>query len=93
MKANATVTIMYKPEIPDPNGAAIRSALRGAGFAEIQEVRTGKEITVEFETRSRRSAEKKVKEMCEQLLAHPFSENYIYTIEYRKAPRQRKKNG
>lgn len=93
MKAKATVTIMLKSEIADPNGAAMQSALRAAGFEDVEEVRLAKEITLEFETRNRRAAEKTVDSMCKQLLAHPFSETYIYEIDYVKAPRRRKKNG
>jgi phosphoribosylformylglycinamidine synthase subunit PurS len=64
----------------DPQGAAIGRALGHLGFAGVGEVRQGKLIELALEETDRRTAEARLREMCEQLLANPVIETY--TIDF-----------
>lgn len=82
MKAKATVLILLKPEIPDVHGKAILGSLKAAGYEDIINVHSGKEITLEIEYEDKNKIPEIVDNMCRQLLAHPVSENYTYTVEF-----------
>jgi phosphoribosylformylglycinamidine synthase len=71
----ARVTVYPRKEILDPQGKAIQGALAGNGFAEVEEVRAGKsfEITLGGD---RATAEARLAEMCEKLLANTVVEDY-----------------
>jgi phosphoribosylformylglycinamidine synthase len=78
MKANIFVTL--KREVLDPQGDAVRRALRSLGFEEVKSARVGKLIELELEGSDRRSAESHIRAMCEKLLANPVIEDFHYEI-------------
>ncbi|HVS15487.1 MAG TPA: phosphoribosylformylglycinamidine synthase subunit PurS [Thermoanaerobaculia bacterium] len=72
----ARVRVMPRPEILDPQGKAIGSALARLGFAEVEEVRAGKCFDLVLRADDRASAERRLERMCDQLLANPIIEDY-----------------
>ncbi|HVS63039.1 MAG TPA: phosphoribosylformylglycinamidine synthase subunit PurS [Thermoanaerobaculia bacterium] len=72
----ARVRVMPRPEILDPQGKAIGSALGRLGFAEVEQVRAGKSFDLVVAAADRRSAELRVERMCSELLANPIIEDY-----------------
>jgi phosphoribosylformylglycinamidine synthase len=73
------VLVRLKPGILDVQGAAVKRALGGLGFTDLQDLRVGKvlELTVDAPTPER--ARERADEMCRKLLANPILEDY--TIE------------
>ena len=79
--AKIVVDVMLKPEILDPQGNAVASALPRLGFNFAQSVRQGKrfEIVVEGEPTPAQLAE--VEKAAEKLLANPVIETFTVRVE------------
>jgi phosphoribosylformylglycinamidine synthase len=79
--ATIVVEVMLKPEILDPQGQAVASALPRLGFNFAQSVRQGKrfEITVAGEPTAAQLAE--VEEAAEKLLSNPVIETFVVKVE------------
>ena len=75
----ATIRVFPKSEVRDPQGEAIRGALRSLGLT-VSDVRTGKEIVVTFEANDERAARDAVDLMGRELLANPVIEQYESTL-------------
>jgi len=76
----ARVHVSLKPGVLDPQGKAIRNALKTLGFTGVGEVRQGKLIELELSDADPAAARTRVEEMCRQLLANPVIENYTIEI-------------
>ncbi len=74
------VTVMYKKEVLDPQGKAILGSLSQLGYKEVTDVRAGKIIELNLSGLKKPQVERKVKEMCEKLLANPTIEDYQFEI-------------
>ena len=72
----ARVHIMLKNGVLDPQGEAVRHALGTLGFEGVEGVRQGKVIELDLIETDRAAAEKRVREMCEKLLANTVIETY-----------------
>lgn len=72
----ATVTVMLKQGVLDPQGEAVRHALGTLGFSGVEKVRQGKVIELDLAATDRSAAEAEVKAMCEKLLANTVIESY-----------------
>ena len=81
------VLVRLKPGILDVQGAAVKRALTGLGFAELAELRVGKVIEVELAAATPAAARARVEEMCRQLLANPVLEDYTIEMVDDLAPR------
>ena len=77
----ARVIVMLKSGVLDPQGRAVLGGLHSLGFADVEDVRVGKEIVLSLRDTQTEDAEKKVKEMCDRLLANPVIEEYRFTLE------------
>ena len=79
--ATIVVDVMLKPEILDPQGNAVASALPRLGFTFATSVRQGKrfEIVVDSEPTAAQLAE--VEKAAEVLLSNPVIETYIVRVE------------
>jgi phosphoribosylformylglycinamidine synthase len=77
----ATVHIMLKKGVLDPQGKAIANALGALGIEGVQDVRQGKFIEVELAEKDPASARAALERMCKELLANPVIENYRYELE------------
>ncbi|MCX7920212.1 MAG: phosphoribosylformylglycinamidine synthase subunit PurS [bacterium] len=78
-KVNIYVTL--KKSVLDPQGRAVQNALHSLGFKEVAEVRVGRFIQLEINGKNKKTVEKQVHKMCDQLLANPVIEDYHYSIE------------
>ncbi|PZE20218.1 phosphoribosylformylglycinamidine synthase subunit PurS [Paenibacillus xerothermodurans] len=76
----ATVYVTIKQSVLDPQGVAVQGALHSMGFDEVGKVRVGKYLELELGTSDRSEAEKRVKAMCEKLLANTVIEDYRYEL-------------
>jgi len=76
----ARIHISLKSGVLDPQGKAIGNALKGLGFAGVDEVRQGKLIELELADTDPDAARARVEDMCRQLLANPVIENYAIEI-------------
>jgi phosphoribosylformylglycinamidine synthase len=77
----ATVHVSLKSGVLDPQGKAVGDALGRLGFSEVGAVRCGKTIELELKDGlTKADAEKRVKEMCEKLLANTVVERYSIDI-------------
>jgi phosphoribosylformylglycinamidine synthase subunit PurS len=74
MKARVVVTL--KKSVLDPQGQAVTRALGSLGFGEVKDVRLGKIIELDLDTRDAAEAQKRVRDMCEKLLANTVIEEY-----------------
>ncbi len=79
MKAKVFVTL--KKAVLDPQGKAVGEALASMGYSEVKGLRIGKFIEVEIDASSKQDAEKRLKEMCEKLLANTVVEDYWVEVE------------
>ena len=80
MPYSATVDVMLKPGIADPQGQTIERAMPALGFEGVSEVRVGKRITLTVDASDADAARAKVEEMCERLLANPVIESYEVSV-------------
>jgi len=72
----ATVTVMLKNGVLDPQGEAVRRALGSLGFEGVEGVRQGKVIELDLQASDRARAEEEVRAMCDKLLANTVIESY-----------------
>lgn len=72
----ATVTVMLKEGVLDPQGDAVRAALGTLGFQGVESVRQGKVLELDLAATDRDAAEREVRAMCEELLANTVIESY-----------------
>ncbi len=76
----ATVTIMLKAGVLDPQGKAIGQALHGLGFGSVGEVRAGKVIELELAETDPSQARSQAEEMARKLLANQVIESFKVDI-------------
>lgn len=80
MSLKATVHVMLKDGVLDPQGEAVRHALGTLGFPGVDAVRQGKVIELDLAATDRSAAEAEVRQMCEKLLANTVIEKYSVEI-------------
>jgi phosphoribosylformylglycinamidine synthase PurS subunit len=73
MKAKVIVT--PKAAVLDPQGAAVRDAMRHLGMDEVKSVRIGKYLEIELE-KDGANTQERLKELCRDLLSNPVIEDY-----------------
>ena len=81
MKFKATIHIMPRPEILDPQGKATLHGLHNLGFGQVEQVRIGKQIEVTVEADDAEAAKSSLDEACRKLLANPVIEQYRFELE------------
>ena len=72
--------VRLKPGILDAQGATVKRALAGLGFAEVQDVRIGKVVDVELDGLGAEDARRRVDEMCARLLCNPVIEEFTVEL-------------
>ena len=77
----ARVYVTPKAGVLDPQGKAVQHSLHALGYPEVGEVRIGKYLEVRLVEVSRESAEARLHEMCERLLANRVIEDYRFEID------------
>lgn len=76
----AKVYVTLKKGVLDPQGKAIQHSLESLGYREVNDVRLGKYMEIKLNDMPIKDAEKRVKEMCERLLANTVIEDYRFEI-------------
>jgi len=79
----AKIHVTLKQSVLDPQGVAVSGALRQMGYKEVKGLRLGKYLELSLDDKGQTKAvlEKKVKQMCEKLLANTQIESYKFTLE------------
>ncbi len=76
----AEIHVTLKELVLDPQGTTLKRSMETMGYQGIEEVRMGKFIQVRFDSDDRQAVEKKVDEMCRQILSNPVIEQYSYSL-------------
>lgn len=74
----ATVIVMPKETVLDPQGVAVRDAILHQGMTSVKRVRIGK--FMEIELAGGADAEKELHQICKDLLSNPVIEDYRLEI-------------
>ena len=72
---NAKVIVMPKAAVLDPQGNAVRDAMRHLGMPEVRSVRIGKYMEIEIAGRNG-ELEPRLHQLCRDLLSNPVIEDY-----------------
>jgi phosphoribosylformylglycinamidine synthase PurS subunit len=72
---NARVIVMPKAAVLDPQGNAVRDAMRHLGMPEVRSVRIGKYMEIEIEGQDV-ELESRLHQLCRDLLSNPVIEDY-----------------
>ena len=74
------IFVSLKRGVLDPQGKAIERSLHRLGYGEVRDVRMGNYIELETDADSLESAEARIREVCDKLLANPVIEDYRFEI-------------
>jgi phosphoribosylformylglycinamidine synthase PurS subunit len=77
----ATVTVMLKSGVLDPQGKAIAHALATMGFAGVEDVRAGKILEIELAETDPVKAKAAAEEMARKLLANTVIESFRVAVD------------
>jgi phosphoribosylformylglycinamidine synthase subunit PurS len=80
MKYTVQVKVMPLKELLDPQGKAVMTGLANLGMKDIEDVRIGKNITLQVEATSQEEARKIAEEASKKLLANPVMEYYEISV-------------
>lgn len=69
------VVVKPKEAVLDPQGAAVRDAMRHLGMPEVRSVRIGKYMEIEVEG-EKAGVEERLRTLCRDLLSNPVIEDY-----------------
>ena len=69
------VIVMPKAAVLDPQGNAVRDAMRHLGMPEVRSVRIGKYMEIDVDGESGK-IESRLHELCRDLLSNPVIEDY-----------------
>lgn len=75
------VRVMPRTGLLDPQGQAVEHALGTLGFQGAAGVRIGRAIELALDAPTAGDAEARARQMCDQLLANPVTEDYEVTVE------------
>jgi phosphoribosylformylglycinamidine synthase PurS subunit len=76
----AQIKVMPLKELLDPQGKAVKGGLDNLGLAGIQDVRIGKNITLQIDAASADAAKAIAEEAAKKLLANPVMEVFEVSI-------------
>lgn len=80
MLFKASIQVMPIKGLLDPQGKAVNASLHNMGHNDINNVRIGKEISLDVEADNEEAARAKVEEACNKLLHNPVMEEYTYQL-------------
>jgi phosphoribosylformylglycinamidine synthase PurS subunit len=78
-KIKAKLIVTPKATVLDPQGAAVRDAMRHLGMEEVSSVRIGKYLEIDLEKDSADTKER-LEKLCRDLLSNPVIEDYQLVI-------------
>ncbi len=70
------VEIRNKPSVFDPEGEAIQAGVERLGHEDVESVRVGKIVEMEFEEDDRDEIRQRIDEICREFLVNPVIERY-----------------
>ena len=76
MKFSIQVKVMPLKELLDPQGKTVLGGLKNLGLQGVQDVRIGKNITLQVEAANAEQARKMAEEASKRLLANPVMEYF-----------------
>ena len=80
----AKVIVMPKAAVLDPQGNAVRDAMRHLGMPEVRSVRIGKYMEIDIEGQNG-ELDSRLHQLCRDLLSNPVIEDYeVHRNESRK---------
>jgi len=74
------IRVVPRAGLLDPPGKAIHHALHALGYAEVEDVRVGKAISLQLEAASEEAARARAEQMCRKLLANPVTEDFHIAV-------------
>jgi phosphoribosylformylglycinamidine synthase len=80
MTYTVQVKVMPLKELLDPQGKAVMGGLQNLGLGNIQDVRVGKNITLQVEANTADQAKAIAEEASKKLLANPVMEYFEVVI-------------
>ncbi|MGM0420405.1 MAG: phosphoribosylformylglycinamidine synthase subunit PurS [Bacillota bacterium] len=80
MKWKADITITYQEGLLDPQSQVIEKGLESLGYADIDDITTGKYISLALNSDNKNAAHEIVEDVCARLLANPVIEEYTYEV-------------
>lgn len=80
MLFKASIQVMPIKGLLDPQGKAVNASLHNMGLNGINNVRIGKEITMNVEAADEAAAKLQVEEACNKLLHNAVMEEFTYVI-------------
>lgn len=80
MKYTVQVKVMPLKELLDPQGKAVMTGLANLGMNNIEDVRIGKNITLQVEAASQEEAQRIAEEASKKLLANPVMEYFEISV-------------
>ncbi len=72
----ATVLVLLKSEVLDPQGDAVRRALGKLGFEGVKGVRVGKLIEIDLDDAAGPDVKARLEKMADEMLANPVIEEF-----------------
>jgi len=81
MKFSIQVKVMPLKELLDPQGKAVMTGLGNLGFKNVDNVRIGKNISLEVEADSKEEATRIAEEASKKLLANPVMEYFEILVD------------
>jgi phosphoribosylformylglycinamidine synthase subunit PurS len=80
MTYTVQVKVMPLKELLDPQGKAVMGGLSNLGLNKVQDVRIGKNITLQVEAESVEAAKGVAEDAAKQLLANPVMEYFEVSV-------------
>lgn len=81
MKYTVQVKVMPLKELLDPQGKAVLGGLSNLGMKGVEDVRIGKNITLQVSAESKEAAKQLAEQASKKLLANPVMEYFEINVE------------
>lgn len=81
MKFSIQVKVMPLKELLDPQGKAVMTGLTNLGLKNIEDVRIGKNISLQIEANTKEEAKLLAEEASKKLLANPVMEYFEISVD------------
>jgi phosphoribosylformylglycinamidine synthase PurS subunit len=80
MTYTVQVKVMPLKELLDPQGKAVMGGLKNLGLSGVEDVRIGKNVTLQIDAASVEQAKKIAEEASKKLLANPVMEYFEVSV-------------
>lgn len=80
MTYTVQIKVMPLKELLDPQGKAVMGGLQNLGIKNVEDVRIGKNITLQLEAASADEAKQLAEEASKKLLANPIMEYFEVSV-------------